>query len=283
MDSVDEHTLTTMTVGELTFDVEVSGPVDGIPVVLLHGFPETLACWRPITPLLTAAGVRVIAPSQRGYSPGARPVGVEHYAIEHLAADVLGIMDALGLASAHIVGHDLGGSVAWWLAAHHPGRVETLTAVSTPHLAAFGWAIREDPDQQKRSSYFGAFRHGESVADRLLADDARALRSSFGDLDRVQVNEHIRVLSEPGALTAALSWYRAMRSFRDLPAVRVPTTYVWSSGDAFLGRAAAERCGEFVDAPYRFVELDGVSHWIPEQATAALAEAVLARVEGNEK
>jgi pimeloyl-ACP methyl ester carboxylesterase len=283
MNSDDEHTPTAATVGGLTFDVEVSGPADGAPVVLLHGFPETSACWRPLTPLLTAAGLRVIAPSQRGYSPGARPVGVENYAIEHLAADALGIMDTLGLDSAHVVGHDLGGSVAWWLAARHRDRIETLTAVSTPHLAAFGWVIREDADQQERSSYFGAFRHSESVADRMLADDARGLRSAFGDLDRAQVDEHVRALSEPGALTAALSWYGAMRDYRDLPAVRVPTTYVWSTGDAYLGRAAAERCGEFVDAPYRFVELDGVSHWIPEQAPDALAEAVLARIEGNEE
>ncbi|MFC7450897.1 alpha/beta fold hydrolase [Rhodococcus daqingensis] len=280
---MDAHTPTAVTVGGLTFDVEESGPADGTPVVLLHGFPQTLACWRPLTPLLTAAGLRVIAPSQRGYSPGARPVGVEHYAIEHLADDILGLMDALGVASAHLVGHDLGGSVAWWLAAHHRDRVETLTAVSTPHLAAFGLAIREDADQQKRSSYFGAFRYSESVADLLLADDARRLRSSFGDLDRAQVDEYVRALSAPGALDAALSWYRAMRDFRGLPAVAVPTTYVWGSGDAFLGRVAAERCGEFVDAPYRFVELDGVSHWIPEQATDALADAVLARIEGNEK
>ncbi|MET4613767.1 pimeloyl-ACP methyl ester carboxylesterase [Rhodococcus sp. PvR044] len=284
MDSVDDRTHTAVTAGGLTFDVEDSGPADGPPIVLLHGFPETSACWRPLTPLLTAAGHRVIAPSQRGYSPGARPVGVEHYSIELLGADVVALMDATGIASAHVVGHDWGAVVAWWLAAHHPERVESLTAVSVPHPSAFGWALREDADQQKRSRYISVFRDGQVAEKLLLDDDAKRLRAAYGDLDPDQVAEHVRALTEPGALTAALSWYRAMRAdFGGIPPVRVPTTYVWGSADEALGRAGAERCGEFVDAPYRFVELDGVSHWIPEQAPDALAEAVLARIEGNEK
>ncbi|WP_425528701.1 alpha/beta fold hydrolase [Rhodococcus maanshanensis] len=281
---MDDRTHSAVTVGGLTFEVEESGPVGGSPVVLLHGFPETSACWRPLTPLLTAAGLRVIAPSQRGYSPGARPVGVEHYALELLGADVLALMDATGIASAHLVGHDWGAVVAWWIAAYHPERAETLTAVSVPHPSAFGWALREDADQQKRSRYIGVFRDGQ-VAEKLLLDnDAKRLRAVYGDLDPDQVSEYVRAFTEPGALTAALSWYRAMRSdFGGIPSVRVPATYVWGSEDEALGRAGAQRCGEFVDAPYRFVELDGVGHWIPEQAPDALAEAVLARIEGNER
>ncbi|TQF73330.1 alpha/beta hydrolase [Rhodococcus spelaei] len=275
---------TTVEVGDYTFDVTTAGPADGAPVLMLHGFPETAACWRPITPLLTAAGLRVIAPSQRGYSAGARPVGVEHYGIANLVGDAVGLLDTLGIESAHLVGHDWGAAVAWVVAAGHPDRVRTLTAVSVPHPAAFGWALREDEDQRQRSRYIGVFRHGDSAERALLADDAHRLRAVFGDVDPTQVAEHVRTLAEPGALTAALSWYRAMgREFGDIAPVTVPTTYVWSNGDEALGRAGAERCGEFVDAPYRFVELDGISHWIPEQAPGALADAVLARIEGNGK
>ncbi|MFF0814489.1 alpha/beta fold hydrolase [Rhodococcus sp. NPDC003318] len=279
---MDPVEVTRVTVGDHTFDVTCAGPGDGVPVVLLHGFPETAACWRPVLPKLAASGCRLIAPTQRGYSPGARPVGVDHYTVDLLGADVLGLLDVFGLQSAHLVGHDWGAAVAWWIAGHRPDRVDSLTAVSVPHPAAFGWALREDADQKARSKYIAVFRHGDSAERALLADDAKPLRDIFAGVDPGLVDEHLRVLTEPGALTAALSWYRAMgRGFGEIPAVRVPTTYVWSTEDMALGRAGAERCGDFVTGPYRFVELDGVGHWVPEEAPDALAEAIIERVEGS--
>ncbi|GAA2873651.1 alpha/beta hydrolase [Streptomyces mexicanus] len=270
---------TSVRVGELTFDVATAGPQTGTPVLLLHGFPETSACWRPMAPTLTAAGLRLYAPDQRGYSPGARPEGVDAYRIEHLVADVIGLLDALGIARAHLVGHDWGAIVGWFAAAWHPDRVQTLTAVSVPHPAAFGWAVAHDADQQQRSAYIKAFRR-PGTEDKLLADDCRRLRAAFGgDVDLPLVEEHLHRLSEPGALGAALSWYRAMTAeFAALDPVTVPTTYVWSDGDAYLGRAGALRCRRFVSGPYRFVELAGISHWIPEQAPHRLADEVLHRV-----
>jgi pimeloyl-ACP methyl ester carboxylesterase len=114
----------------------------------------------------------------------------------------------------------------------------------------------------------------------LLEDDARRLRAMYeGHVRPAQVDSYVAQLSEPGALTAALNWYRAMRSdLAALPAVTVPTTFVWSDQDPAIGRVAAERCGEFVDADFRFVELTGISHWIPEQDSEVLAEAILARI-----
>lgn len=266
--------------GELTFDVTVAGPDGGTPIVLLHGFPESSASWRPVTPRLVAAGLRVIAPNQRGYSPDARPERVEDYHFDHLVDDVVGLLDGYGLESAHLVGHDWGAAVAWQVAGRHRDRIRSLTAVSVPHPAAFGWALREDSDQQRRSGYIGLLRQEGRAESVLLEDDSRRLRAMFGDgNDPDLVEEHVRLLSAPGALTAAMNWYRAMtRAFGDLPPVRVPTTYVWSTADPALGPAAAQRCAEFVDAPYRFVVLDGASHWIPEEQPDALADAILARV-----
>lgn len=266
-------------VGDLTFDVLISGPDDGIPLVALHGFPESAASWGKVTPLLTAAGYRVIAPNQRGYSAGARPEGVDAYKIEHLVADVVGLLDALGLSDAHLVGHDWGSAVAWQGAGRHPNRIRSLTAISVPHPTAFGWALREDEDQKQRSSYIGLLRQEGKAEEVLSEDNFRRLRAMFdGQIDPEFADEHIRVLSGEGALTGALNWYRAMtRDFGDIDRTTVPTTYVWSTGDTALGRAGAERCGEFVDAPYEFVVLDGGSHWIPEERAEELAEAILAR------
>lgn len=266
-------------VGDLTFDVLISGPDDGIPLVALHGFPESAASWGKVTPLLTAAGYRVITPNQRGYSAGARPEGVDAYKIEHLVADVVGLLDALGLSDAHLVGHDWGSAVAWQVAGRHPNRIRSLTAISVPHPTAFGWALREDEDQKQRSSYIGLLRQEGKAEEVLSEDNFRRLRAMFdGQIDPEFADEHIRVMSGEGALTGALNWYRAMtRDFGDIDRTTVPTTYVWSTGDTALGRAGAERCGEFVDAPYEFVVLDGGSHWIPEERAEELAEAILAR------
>ncbi|MGV9736426.1 alpha/beta fold hydrolase [Rhodococcus aetherivorans] len=271
---------THVTLGDLTFDVHVTGPADGTPVVLLHGFPETARSWEAVAPQLAEAGLRVLMPDQRGYSPGARPDGVSAYTIDLLVGDVIGLLDATGLAQAHLVGHDWGAAVAWQVAARHPDRISTLTAVSVPHLAAYGWALREDADQQARAAYIKLLRQEGKAEHVLLEDDARRLRVMYGDrVSPESIDEYVRVLSEPGALTAALNWYRAMtRELSELAPVRVPTTYVWSTEDSALGRVGAERCGEFVDAPYEFVVLDDVSHWVPEEAPDALAKAILARI-----
>ena len=273
-------TLSPVSVGALTFDVWTAGPDDGEPVVLLHGFPQSAAGWALVAPTLIDAGLRVIAPNQRGYSSGARPTEVADYTTDALVGDVIGLLDALEIDSAHVVGHDWGAAVAWPLAASHPDRVKTLTAVSVPHLAAYGRALREDPDQQQRASYIGLLRQQGKAEDLLLENDAARLRAMYGEVVPAdQVAEHVRILSEPGALTAALNWYRAMTAeLGELASVTVPTTYVWSDGDTAIGRAGAENCGTFVDAPYEFVELTGISHWIPEQAPDALAAAILKRI-----
>ncbi|WP_432793968.1 alpha/beta fold hydrolase [Rhodococcus ruber] len=272
---------TRVTLGDLTFDVHTAGPVDGTPVVLLHGFPETARSWESVAPQLAEAGLRVLAPDQRGYSPGARPDGVAAYTVDLLVGDVVGLLDATGLDRAHLVGHDWGAAVAWQVAAHHPDRITTLTAVSVPHPAAYGWALREDADQQARAAYIKLLRQEGKAEHVLLEDEARRLRAMYGDrVSSESIDEYVRVLSEPGALTATLNWYRAMtREFAELAPVRVPTTYVWSTADSALGRAGAERCGEFVEAPYEFVVLDDVSHWVPEEAPDALAKAILARID----
>ncbi|MGN5239614.1 MULTISPECIES: alpha/beta fold hydrolase [unclassified Rhodococcus (in: high G+C Gram-positive bacteria)] len=269
-----------VTLGDLTFDVRVAGPADGPPILLLHGFPQTSRCWNAVAAGLAGDGMRVLLPDQRGYSPGARPSGVTAYTIDHLSADALGILDAFDIDDAHIVGHDWGSSVAWHVAAHHPERVRTLTALSIPHLAAFGMALRGNDDQKARSTYFSLFREAGKAEDVLLADDAHRLRALYGHaVPSDAVAEYVRALREPGALTAALNWYRAMTADTGrLPPVKIPTTYIWSTDDAAVGRFAAELCGDFVDADYTFEALDGVSHWIPDEAPGAVTTAIGTRV-----
>jgi pimeloyl-ACP methyl ester carboxylesterase len=275
----------TLTVGELAFDALAAGPEDGEPVLLLHGFPEGAQCWRLVLPLLAAAGLRAVAPDQRGYSPGARPTTVAAYGLDPLVGDVLGLLDALGWQRAHLVGHDWGAVVAWATAAGHPDRVATLTAVSVPHPAAFTAALAADPDQRTRSAYIGLFRTEQKAEQVLLADDGAALRAMFAGsgLEAAEVAQQVAAVLRPGALTAALAWYRANGAdeMATVGEVAVPTSYVWGPGDIAVGRTAAYGAAVHVTGPYRFVELAGVGHWVPEQAPAELAEVVVDRVRGG--
>ncbi|WP_406041925.1 alpha/beta hydrolase [Micromonospora sp. NBC_00898] len=264
----------------MTFEVRTGGPEGGVPVLLLHGFPQHGGEWDDVVPALHAAGLRTYALDQRGYAPGARPAAVEAYRIPELVADAAAVLDALGVASAHVVGHDWGSIVAWGLAAVHPERVRTLTAVSVPHPAAMGHALATDPRQKARSSYIALFRKPGKAEKVLLALNAAALRKLLGGVgDAARVARYADPMREPGALTVALNWYRAM-SGADMKAVgpvAVPTTFVWSDRDIAIGRTAAEACATHVTGDYRFVELAGVTHWIPDEAPGPLAEAILAR------
>lgn len=135
------------------FDAIVEGPPEGRPVLLLHGFPQTGLAWLRQIAALAAHGYRVLAPNQRGYSPASAPSGPEGYHISTLVDDVVAITDELGWATFDLVGHDWGGAVAWWTADAHPGRVRTLTVVSTPHPGALADSLRTDENQRNRSRY----------------------------------------------------------------------------------------------------------------------------------
>lgn len=269
------------TPGGLTFTARTAGPDDGRTVVLLHGFPQTSRCWAHQLTALGAAGYRAIAFDQRGYSPGARPPDVDAYKPAALVGDVVRVADAIGCDALDLVGHDFGGMVAWMVAGHHPDRVRTLTVASTPHPAAFRNAYKGGSENQhERSGYMRDFRAAErgTIEAALLADDAALLRSVYRGLDAGAIDEYVAVLSQPGALVAAVDWYRSMSGSASAatPPASIPTLYVWSDDDPALGRDAAEATAALVTGEYRFEVLEGVGHWIPELAadrfTALLLE-----------
>ena len=261
--------------GDLVLDAVATGPADGPVVVLLHGFPQTSWSWRGVWPALAAAGLRVVAPDLRGYSPDARPTGVEHYRVAALVGDVLAVVAAVG-GPVHLVGHDWGAAIAWQTAARHPEVVRTLTAVSVPHPLAFVEALTTDPDQRRRSQYMRDWLD-PATEQRLLAG---GLGDVLGGVPEVDLAHCLQVLRQPGAMTAALAYYRAQS--RDdlvgLGPVTAPTLHVWSDGDAALGRTGAEATAPHVAGPYCFEVLEGVTHWVPEQAPDRLAALVLEHV-----
>jgi pimeloyl-ACP methyl ester carboxylesterase len=262
----------------LTFEVTDLGPADGEAVILLHGFPADRHSWDAVAGRLVAADLRILAPDQRGYSPEARPTTRAAYRPEALASDVLALADQAGVDRFHIVGHDWGAVVAWYLAAADPDRVATLTAVSVPHPAAMAHAWRTST-QVLRSWYMVAFQ--VPVLPELAlswhqgAAVARALRAS--GLGTEAAERYASRAARPGGFTGPLGWYRALPlgSAIGATAVRVPTVMIWAPGDQFIGRGAAERAAAWVRASYRFVEVAGGDHWLPEEAPGAVADAVI--------
>jgi pimeloyl-ACP methyl ester carboxylesterase len=272
------------------FTAEVAGAPGAPLVLLLHGFPQSRHAWRHQVPALAGAGYRAVAPDQRGYSPGVRPDPAQDlaaYGIDRLVADVLDIAGALGYGGAerfHVVGHDWGGQVAWFLAGRHPERVASLTVLSRPHPAAFRKAFRQDADDQRhRSRHHKAFLDPATAA-RLLEDGARRLRKNLADqqVPEATIADYLSVVGNPAALDAALAWYRAAGAVAKMEVgpVSVPTLYVWGDRDATVGRAAAKYTAEFVTGPFRLEALRGIGHFITDQAPADVTRLLLGHLAG---
>jgi pimeloyl-ACP methyl ester carboxylesterase len=259
-------------------DFHVVDEGTGPAVLLLHGWPDSSELWRHQVPALVGAGFRVVAPDLRGFGQSAKPEGVDQYNLGLLLTDAVGILDALGIERARVVGHDWGAALAWTLAAFMPDRVEKLVAVSVGHPGAFGAAGVE---QRRRSWYMLLFQF--PVAEEVLSrNDFAALREWFDmgvDFDRYK-----RDMSRPGALTAGLNWYRANLSPEALfsaepppvPPVTMPTMGVWSDGDVALTEAQMEGSGAFVNpGPWRYERIEKVGHFIPVEAPDRMTELLL--------
>lgn len=267
-------------VGPLTFRARGAGPKDGPLVLLLHGFPQSSAEWKSQLTALGAAGFHAVAPDQRGYSPGARPDGVAAYTIDALVADTLGMADALGAETFHLVGHDWGAIVAWHVAARHPKRLQTLTIVSVPHPNAFARALAPESgtDQPERSTYIAGFK--AEGAEAAMGEPFLRMAFEASGLAGHDVEDHVRALTEPGAMRAALHWYGAYDFLKQSAAkIEVPTLFIWSTGDPALGRDGAEWTAENVNAAYRFVVIADGPHWLPETHAEEVNELLLAHVQ----
>ncbi|MGH2687381.1 MAG: alpha/beta fold hydrolase [Actinomycetota bacterium] len=248
---------------------------EGAPVLLLHGFPDSSALWRHQIPVLTGAGMRVVAPDLRGFGESDRPEGVGAYAMEHLVGDALAVLDALELPSVQVVGHDWGAVVAWVLAALAPDRVTRVAGLSVGHPSGYFATLQ----QRRMSWYMLLFRH-EQAEYLLRREDWRWLRASLAGND---VDRCIADLSRPGALTASLSVYRANirpEAFVTaqgpvLPPITAPAMGIWSERDFACSEEAMVATEQFVTGPWRYERIDDVGHWIPVGAPGRLNDLLL--------
>jgi pimeloyl-ACP methyl ester carboxylesterase len=254
-----------------TFDAVAAGPPSGRKVLLLHGFPEFGIEWEHQLRRLAAAGYRAVAPDQRGYSPDVRPGRVADYGLDQAVCDVRAIADALGWWRFDLVGHDWGAAVSWVAAARHAHRVRSLAAVSVPHLGAFAEALRTDPAQQEASAYMDDFRRPAPIPENeILA----AGPPDLPGVDPAKCRQYFARLSEPGALTAALNWYRANDFEGYEQKVDVPTLFI-ASDDPMVAPSGIHATEDWVTGPYRLEHLAGVGHFIPEEAAGRTTSLLL--------
>jgi pimeloyl-ACP methyl ester carboxylesterase len=269
----------------LVFDVLVAGPADGPLVLLLHGFAESFHMWRSQLPTLAAAGYRAVAPSQRGYSAGARPdtADVANYQFDRLVSDAMNVVTVFGHANCrfHLVGHDWGASIAWGIAHQYSDRVASLTVLSRPHPNAFNRALfMPDGEQARRSQHHKALLE-PNAGPILLANDARRLRERLAKsgVPAAAIEQYLSILGNAPAMEAALAWYRARGAIRaPLGMVSVPVLYIWGDADDTVGRVASEGTRDFVSGPYQFEILPGIGHFIVDQAPDRVNELLLAHI-----
>ncbi|MDP8955623.1 MAG: alpha/beta fold hydrolase [Actinomycetota bacterium] len=242
--------------------LEVVDEGGGPAVLLLHGFPDSSRLWRKQIPALVAAGFRAVAPDLRGFGESDKPSRVADYAMPRILADLRAVLDALEVDRASVVGHDWGAIAGWALAGWYPERVERLVAISVGHPKSYLRAAFSST-QAFRSLYALFFQMPVVSEAAIRARDWALLRQALG---RAHDFEHyLRDLSRPGALTAALNWYRANGRIDRLaryPTVTVPTLAIWGSKDPALGEKQMAGSGKYVDADWRYETIEG-GHWLP--------------------
>lgn len=264
--------------GNLTFDVIDSGPIDGTPVVLLHGFPQRATAWNDVSARLHEAGLRTFAPDQRGYSPGARPRSRFAYRVGEIVADLAALVEAIG-EPVHLAGHDWGAGITWAAAGRHPELIESMTAVSVGHPRALLRAIMTS--EQVRRSYYMAVFQLPILPERQLSRSGSRAETALRDtgMPEAAFRTYRREIVGDGALRGGLNWYRSMPLMRprDLARVSVPATLVWSDDDTALGRRMVELTPRYVTGPYELVEVPG-SHWLLNEQPDVVADAIIKRV-----
>ena len=277
----------------ISVNVVEAGSPGGVPVILLHGFPESHRTWARLVPLL-GDRFRLIMPDLRGFGDSDRPQEIEAYATDTLVADLYALADALGVDRFALVGHDWGGAIAWAAALRGDPRIERLAIVNAPHPWIFQKSLIEDQAQRAASQYMTAFRtRGMERAVEAMGVD-RFFDKSFGahvDLATIDPDDRARSIAEwsrPGALTAMFNWYRASHVvvpppgvtvpvpdwvLRVAPRIRVPVKIIWGLDDKALLPVQLDGIGEVGD-DVDVAPLKDVGHFAPWQAPAAVASAL---------
>lgn len=252
-------------------EVEIAG--EGPPVLLVHGFPDCRDVWREQVPALVEAGFCVIVPDLRGCGDSAVPPRVSDYRLEQLVADLVALLDRLGVDRVRLVAHDWGAVIGWQLCLRHPSRVDRFVALSVGHPNAYASAGLA----QRWRGWYVLFFQLRGLAEWVLRLRDWWILRRFAGFDR-EAPRWIERLSRPGRLTAAINFYRANIALawkRSWPPSVVPTLGLWSDGDRFLVERQMRESSRYVEAPWRYERIEGANHWLQLEAAGRVNALLL--------
>jgi len=259
-------------VNGIEMHVVVTG--SGPDVLLLHGFPDSHELWRHQIPALVGAGFRVIAPDLRGFGLTEIPKGgVAAYRADQLVADVVSLLDVLGVTTVRLVAHDWGAVIGWLFAIKHPERIDRYVAISVGHPTSYA----RGGFKQKLMGWYILMFQLRGLAEWLFSFNDFALFKRLSGFPQELPNWRAD-LGRPGRLTAAMSYYRANAALIlpfDRGNVSVPVTGIWSSEDVALAERQMVNSAQFCKAGWRYERIDGVGHWLPLEAPERLNPLLL--------
>ena len=259
---------------------------EGQLVLLLHGFPEFWYSWRRQLQAIAGAGFRAMALDMRGYNTSDKPAGVHNYRVAALTDDVAGLVRHVGVEHVTVVGHDWGGIVAWGVATRYPQLVDQLIVLNAPHPGAFLRGLGR-LEQLRKSWYMFFFQlpwlpeltwraGGYRLLKRVLARDP-VYPDAFTQED---IEQYVEAISRPGALTAAINYYRAMfrRSpwslRRDIRPVDAPVLLIWGEQDRYLGIRLTEGLERWA-TNHRIERIPDASHWVQNDTPERVNELII--------
>ncbi len=273
----DGESFADVSVDELTFTCRVSGMEnDGEAVILLHGFPETSRMYYDLIPVLVSEGFKVVAPDQRGYSPGARPSKISDYSIDKLSQDVIDIADAFQFEKFHLIGHDWGSAVGWVTVAFHSERVISWTALSVPHLDAFFKAMNNNPEQQRKSQYIKFFKKPILPEFYFSIFGYKYLRDIWRKSSKEEIEKYLEVFKQKGALKASLNWYRANMKNDDksIGDIAAPTLIIYGLKDMAIGEKSVDESEKYLKGEYKIEKLES-GHWLIQESFEAVSKSII--------
>jgi len=280
-------------VNNVRLHVIFTGPQDGKPIILLHGFPEFWYGWRHQIEPLAAAGYRVIVPDQRGYNTSSKPIGAKHYHINQLTTDIIGLIDHLGYEQITIVGHDWGGVVSWQLISNYPKRFLKAIILNAPHLDALKRAIMRNSTQSIKSWYIYAIQI-PFLAEAIFKPIARRMMdtSNSGSFSIEDMARYEEVWSMSGSVTSIFNWYRSVFrefvgdvframiqlkspwSLFELKCIDVPTLILWGVQDVALTKQLAYDCADSCKE-VRICWFEDASHWLQHDKAHDVTQMIL--------
>lgn len=253
--------------GGITLHTALAGPVDGEPIILLHGFPDNWYGWHKQIAALANAGFRVIVPDQRGYNLSSKPKEIKDYKIELLAQDILNLSEKLGYKQINLAGHDWGAAVSWYLSIKYPDRIKKLAILNVPHPMVFEKFVKKHNSQKFKSWYMLFFQIPYLPELLIKGFSWQSMLSQRPNLSEEEKQIYLEAWGQPGALTAMLNWYRAI--FRHRPQLKEsgsishPTLIIWGELDRYLSKEMAKPSADYCDN-VKLEMIEDATHWVME-------------------